>query len=160
MAEVKKRTVYCLTKKVSDENYDVYVRSTSIPLSRRLRILKCSCQQGFCGDNKLFARMREVGVENWTITALFQKTCTKDEIRRYEGRWVDILEADLNTFLPINESDHQKSTNAKHRRHRMRNVVEKKYFCEVCEKAFQEKWSLTQHENSLKHQYAYLNSLD
>ena len=104
--------------------------------------------------------MREVGINNWKISPLFEKTCGKDEIRKFEKKWVEILDADLNTNLPVNKSNEQKLKNVRTRRSRDRNLEEKKYFCEVCEKAFQSNWNLNQHKDSLTHQFTFLNSLD
>ena len=104
--------------------------------------------------------MIEVGPENWKITPLFEKTCGKDEIRKFQKKWVEVLDADLNTYLPINESDKQKKINICTSRIRERNVIEKKYFCGVCERAFQSNRDLTRHRDTLKHQFAFLNSLD
>ena len=74
--EVKKRTVYCLTKKTPDENYDVYVGSTSMSLSERLRCHKKDCLRIGNEGNKLYERMRQVGLKNWKIVPLLILECT------------------------------------------------------------------------------------
>ena len=66
--EVKKRTVYVLSKKITDETYDVYVGSTSKPMEERLST-HINCSLRACNEkNKLYVRMRQVGLENWKIT--------------------------------------------------------------------------------------------
>ena len=75
MTEVKKRTVYCITKKIPDEKYDVYVGLTSKKLSTRLSEHKSNCKRTFNKNSKINKRMRQVGVENWKIVPLFEKQC-------------------------------------------------------------------------------------
>ena len=157
--EVKKRTVYVLSQKTPDENYDMYVGSTSRTMLERLAEHKSeSKRRKNSARIKLYKRMTEVGLEEWKITPLFQNTCAKDEIRKFEKNWLEILDADLNTITPFSKY------NVKNREIasiiKKRNVDEKKYFCDVCEKAFQSNWHLNQHKDSLKHQYAYLDTID
>ena len=92
------------------------------------------------------------------MTALFEKQCGKDEIRKCENKWVEILDANLNTISPFLENNEK--NNERVVRTQKRNVDEKKYFCSFCEKAFQSNWHLNQHQDTLKHQFTYLNSLD
>ena len=151
--------MYILTKKVPDENDDVYIGSTTMSMKSGMSMHKYDCQnEKFYGTSKLYVRMRQVGLEKWGITPLFEKTCKKDEIRKLEKKWVEFLDADLNMISPFLDD------NVLERKRvaiiQKRNVNEKKYFCEFCEKAFQSNYLLTRHKDSLKHQYAYLNSLD
>ena len=156
--KVKKRTVYCLSKKIPDENYDVYVGSTCKPLSQRLSEHKADCKRRENNKNvKLYKRMTEVGLENWKIVPLFEKTYSIDEIRKAEKKWADILEADLNTNSQLSKNVRNRIRTAELYE---RNITEKKYYCDVCEKAFQGNWFLNQHRDSLKHQFTFLNSLD
>ena len=99
--EIRTRTVYCLTKRVPNENYNVYVGSTSTSLERRLGLHKSSAKQEKLGKPKVLRRMIKVGVENWKIVPLLTLDCTKDEIRSFERKWCELLEADLNTYSPF-----------------------------------------------------------
>ena len=156
MTEVKKRTVYVLSKKITDENYDVYVGSTTMSMTKRLYDHKYHCQQKFY-DSKLYVRMRQVGLDGWKISPLYEKTCTKDEIRKVEKKWIEILDADLNKNSPFSDDSRERE-----RQMRLQNryVDEKRFFCEVCEKAFQSGRKLSRHKDSLKYQFTSLNSLD
>ena len=64
MAEVKKRTVYVLSKKTPDENYDVYVGSTCKSMSQRLNEHKADSKRRRREGEKirLYERMMEVGL--------------------------------------------------------------------------------------------------
>ena len=97
------RTVYCLTKRVPDENYDVYVGSTSLSLAARLSLLKSNARQrrDETTPAKVYKRMNEVGLKNWKIVPLLTLECTKEEIRFFERKWCELLEADLNTNSPF-----------------------------------------------------------
>ena len=99
--EIRTRTVYFLTKRVPDENYDVYVGSTSLRLTERLQKQKSKAKHEKFGKSKVFKRMIEVGLENWMIVPLLTLDCTKEEIRSFERKWCELLEADLNTYSPF-----------------------------------------------------------
>ena len=156
--KVKKRTVYCLSKKIPDENYDVYVGSTSRPLSKRLSEHIHRCQQKFYRESKLHVRTQQVGVKEWKITPLFEKTCEKGEIQKFEKRWIEVLDSNLNTNTPILD-DNGKAIKTQEKSAK-KAVDEKRFFCNVCEKAFQSNWNLNRHQNTLSHQFTFLNSLD
>ena len=97
----KVRTVYCLTKKVPDENYDLYVGSTSMSLEKRLQSQRTNAKEEQYKGIKVFKRMNEVGLKNWKIVLLLTLECSRDEIRTFERKWCELLEADLNTTSPI-----------------------------------------------------------
>ena len=215
--EVKLRTVYCLSKKVPDGNYDVYVGSTSVSLEERQRrhIRRAKDQQ--YENTKLYKRMRDVGSDKWKIVPLFTTECTAEEIRKKERTWCEFLEADLNTFVPILKDGESRekaaayyAVNRKQRAahytanrdrileqqaayratnrdailekaaayratnrdayyaanrdaFRERNAVyrkSKKFLCELCNVSFCSKRDLKRHKDTLKHSYAYLESLD
>ena len=70
--EVKMWKVYCITKKVPDENYDMYVGSTDRSLISTLNIYKH--QSKHLPYTKLYKRMQEVGPSKWEINAfVFQR---------------------------------------------------------------------------------------
>ena len=155
--KVKKWTVYCIPKKIPDDNYDVYVGSTCKPLSKRFIEHKLRSKIKPDKDSRYLKRLAEVGSDNWVIKLLFVNTCSKKEIRQFEKKWIRILDADLNMISPILDDERYKHQMIKLRK---RNLEEKKYYCEVCEKPFQCNWSLNRHFDTLKHQFTYLNSLD
>ena len=200
--EVKLRTVYCLTKKTPDETYDVYVGRTSMSLEKRLSDHKSNAKQKRKENIKVYKRMNEVGVGNWKIVPLLTQECTRDEIRAFERKWFEVLEADLNSISPMTTAEEVKRRKAEYRennreevkqwsaeryrrnreelcrrsaehnvvnreeiskksaeRHR-RNRDSKKFFCEICDIACGSKGDLKHHNETLKHQYAVLNSLD
>ena len=155
--EVKRRTVYCITKKVSDDNYDMYVGWTCQTLSERFSQHKYQSKTHFCKDSRFYHRFRDVGPDNWNIKPLFVYTCSEDEMKQFEKKWIEILDADLNVKSPILDDKRKRDCTVKLYK---RNLAEKKYYCEVCEKGFQSKWELNQHKDSLKHQFTFFNSLD
>ena len=91
--EVKTYTVYCVAKKVPDENYDIYVGfSDNISIERDLRIFKCQSKHL---PTNFYKRMRKVGVKNWEITPLFRKECSYKEIIQYKEKYQKMLQPDL-----------------------------------------------------------------
>ena len=56
--ETRERIVCCITKKVPDENYDVYVGSTHTSLSTRLSKHKYESSERHAKNIKLYKRMR------------------------------------------------------------------------------------------------------
>ena len=65
-----KWTVYLLCNENSDLGRDVYVGSTStIPAKRLASHKRDSARIGNVG-NKLYTRMREIGLENWVMRPL------------------------------------------------------------------------------------------
>ena len=151
------RTVYCITKKVPDDNYDMYVGSTRTSLSGRLKIHRSHSSVQHAKNSKLYTRMREVGLDKWCIRPIFVHTCSENEIRQYEKKYCEILQPDLNTYSPVCE-DVKRSANKKKRF--SKNLEQKRFFCNTCQMCFLHKGNLNQHKDTLKHQYAYLNSLD
>ena len=166
--EIKTRTVYCLTKKVPDENYDVYIGSTSSKLEFRFSCHKSEAKTKRFPNRKLYNRMREVGLNNWKITPLQTMECTKDEIRTYERNWCDLLEANLNLrkpFLTDADGVADRMNKMEYNRQKIkeiyrRNLDSKRYYSEVCDASFGIKYNFEKHKDTLKHQYTFLNSLD
>ena len=107
---IKERTVYVLTRKnkADDDDTDIYVGSTSLPLGQRLQTHRSDAQRIGNENNRLYVRMNEIGLENWEILPLLARTCSKKEICEVEKNWVRILMADLNTNSPItNKKEYQ-----------------------------------------------------
>ena len=99
--DIKERTVYHISKIIPDDNYDVYVGSTSKPLRRRLSHHKCLATLSSNANNKFYKRMNEVGLDKWGIKPLLVLECDREEIRKFERRWIKTLKADLNTRSPL-----------------------------------------------------------
>ena len=157
MSDIKQRTVYLLkrTDKSYDDGKDLYVGSTSRSLKERLLEHRSRTRVSTC---KLHTRMQEVGIYNWEIITLSEYICNEEEIRGYEKSWIELLNSDLNKNLPIRENNEKNRERA--RKHYFKSLEEKRYHCDVCEKAFGCSENLKRHFNTLKHSYAYLNSLD
>ena len=108
--EIKKQTVYCITKKIKDENYDVYVGSTCLSLDERLRLHKVKAKANLSRNenNKFYKRMREAGLDAWEIKPLLVLLCDEKKIRRFERNWKETLEANLNTNSPLRTEEELK----------------------------------------------------
>ena len=199
--EIKERTVYVLTRKnkADDDDTDIYVGSTSLPLWKRSCCHKQRAKNfieiGCSKNNRLYVRMNEIGLENWEILPLLARTCSKKEICEVEKNWVRILMADLNTYSPItNKKEYQaacyennkdaikayyeknkdaiKEYKAKYRgnnkdaikeykaKYRKKNKEVKRYYCEICGVACKDNYNLKKQFDTLKHSYAWLDSLD
>ena len=134
--EIKTRTVYCLTKLIPDENYDVYVGSTSMSLEKRLSSQKSNAKQKRCVNIKIYQRMNEVGLNNWKIVPLLTLECTRDEICSFERKWCEVLEADLNMRLPIISVEEVREKWAAYYAANREEIKEKQaaYYAANCEK--------------------------
>ena len=116
---VKRRTVYCISKKVKDENYDVYVGSTSQSLAERLRKHKVKVRANLpeYANNKFYNRILSVGLDAWEIKPLLVLECDRNEIRKFERKWVELLEADLNTNSPFQTEDEYNEYKKEYKKH-------------------------------------------
>ena len=95
MNDIKPRTVYLLrrTDKEEDDGTDTYIGSTSKPLKYRLKDHRGNTKR--C-NSKLYVRMAEVGLENWTIEPLLTFSCDKKTIYDFEREWIKLIKPDLN----------------------------------------------------------------
>ena len=172
--EIKQRIVYVLTRKDKDDDddTDIYVGSTSKPLNGRLRCHKNDAQRLGNENNRLYKRMREVGLENWEILPLLSRMCDIKTICEVEKEWVRILKADLNTNSPVREEETREEYQAayyennketilqKQKKCRMNNKGVNRYYCELCNVAFMQNGDLKKHLDTLKHSNAYMNFID
>ena len=53
------------------------------------------------GNNRLYKRMNEIGLQNWKIIPLLTFSCTKKIIREFEKQYISLTGADLNMMSPI-----------------------------------------------------------
>ena len=156
MSGTKQRVVYLMrrTDKVSNGT-DVYIGSTSQPLRQRLR------EHRYCSkicDSKFYTRVRETGAKNWEIISLETvPLCDEEKILALEKEWIERLKPDLNKNFPVRKNNERSRESA--RRHRLRSLEEKRYYCRTCEKVFGGVYHLQKHIKTLKHQRACLNSL-
>ena len=155
--EIKPRVVYKLVRTDKPEDgTDVYVGSTSKTLKNRLKDHRHDA--GRC-NSKLYKRMFEMGIDNWKILPLLVHICDRKTIQEFERNWIELLSPDLNTYSPLDENPNVNNIEAS-KRHYRNSIENKTYYCNVCDKAFGKIYALKRHFNSLKHQYAYLNSVD
>ena len=184
--EIKNRTVYmlCRTDKPGDGTDIYYIGSSSHPLKERLRCHKKDAQRPRNENNRLYVRMLRIGLKNWKIILLVTFSCDQKTIFEFERDWIQILRADLNMIFPITDRKkykadyHQNNRDAilkrqagyrmanrdillkKDKEYRKNNVEAKKYHCIVCDISFGYKKDLNKHFDTLKHPYAYMNSVD
>ena len=158
--EIKPRIVYKLVRTDKPEDgTDVYVGSTSKSLKLRLQQHRKDSKR--C-KNKLYTRIKEVGVDNWGILPLLIHVCNQEEIREFERCWIALLSPDLNTYSPLdtnNKWDHIGLKELK-RKHYYDSIKSKRYYCDICDKAFGNITNLERHLKTLKHSYAYMDSVD
>ena len=157
MSKIKPRTVYLLKRTdKSDDGTDICVGSTSQTLTKRLIAHRVQAQ---VINNKLYTRMCKIGLYNWQIIPLLTFACDKKTIREFEKSWVEVLNTDLNTYSPLSDSYMKRYRQADRELYHS-NIQNKAYYCDICDKAFGYRFNLRKHFNTLKHQYAYLNSVD
>ena len=188
MSEIKERTVYLMQRsdKVFDGT-DVYVGSTSRSLRERLWSLRGAVTRTGNENNRLYKKMREVGLGNWKMIPLLSFTCDKKTILEFEKEWCNALNADLNTYSPVLTPDERKQYNADYREfnkekikkqkadyyeskkeaikqkqadNRELNRQEKKHHCELCGKSFWANWLLQKHLKTSRHFWKYICSVD
>ena len=188
MGENKLKTVYLLKRTDKpDDGTDIYVGSTSGTLRRRLREHKSLSKIKRGCNIKLYRKMCEVGLGSWEIVPLLSFMCDKKTICEFEKEWCNALNADLNMRFPFSGFDNKKEYLANYREsnketikqqiteyykvnketikqqrgnYRGLNKQNKVYHCDVCDKSIESNKDLKRHFDSLRHQYAYLNSVD
>ena len=155
--EIKPRVVYKLVRTGKPEDgTDVYVGSTSLSLKTRLSEHRSHAK---VGNSRLHTRMKGISVYSWKILPLVICVCDKKEIRTLERNWAELLKPDLNTFSPIDN----KVTDAKKeldKKRYLESIESKRYYCEICDKAFGYLGNLKKHLKSSKHFYTYIYSVD
>lgn len=87
--EEKLRTVYLLKRTDKpDDGIDIYIGSTSLPLSWRLKHHRYNAKnfinRNFNKNDRLYVKMREVGVYNWKVVPLLSFTCNIITIHEFE----------------------------------------------------------------------------
>ena len=174
MADIREGFVYVITRtnKTDDDYTDIYVGSTSRALNLRLSEHRCNVTRVGNENNKLYKKMRAVGIQSWEIIPLLSRTCDKKAILELEKKWCKIIGADLNTLSPIRTPDEKRQYDANYRElnrdvvsqymanYFKKNKESKRYHCNVCDLSFEHIGNLQRHLKTLKHGYAYLKSLD
>ena len=173
MSDIKIRKVYLLrrTDKPDDET-DIYVGSTSRTLRKRLWNHRSDALRTRNKNNKLYKKMREVGLDNWEMVPLLSFACDRKTILEFEKEWCNALNSDLNTNSPFPGFKNKKEYRANYRESNKETIKQQKaeyyklnkqnktHYCNVCEKFFGHNGDLKKHFESLKHLYAYMNSVD
>ena len=163
MTEIKERVVYVITRtsKADDDNTDIYVGSTSYSLKKRLCEHRSTARGAGNENNKLYERMREVGVDSWKITPLLSQLCDKKTIRELEREKCSELNADLNTLSPIRTPDEKRQYDAAYSAaYYEKNKQKKRYYCEVCDISFGYNRDLQKHLKTSRHFWKYIYSVD
>ena len=101
--------------------------------------------------------MCEVGVYNWKIVPLLTFACNWETIHEFELQWVKTTGANLNTFSPFGDDVEKRG---KLRQYYKKNKETKRYNCGLCNVSFRDNSHLKTYFDTLKHSYAWLNSLD
>ena len=113
--------------------------------------------------------MNEIGLENWEILPLLSRMCGIKTIREVEKNWIRILNADLNIRSPITD---QKEYKAVYYENNKNKILQKRveyyeynrgtnrFRCNICNITGRNNYDLKTHFGTLKHSYAWLNSLD
>ena len=168
---IKERTVYMLCRigKVEDDGTDVYIGSTSKPLCQRFSEHKQNAgnpsRLKYHGNSKLYRRIREVGVQRWKIVPLLSFACTRKTTCEFEKCWVKATGANLNTNSPITDRKeydvaYREANSEKIKENYKKNIMEKRYYCNICDIACGSNHDLKKHYNTLSHSYAWLNAVD
>ena len=157
--EIKNRTVYMLCR--TDGGNDIYIGSTSLPLPQRFALHKYNAgnpsRLKWYGGSKLYQKMREVGVHRCKIVPLITIPCDRATACEFEQVWIKALNADLNTVAAAGKDVVKRG---RQRRYRKNNKETRRYWCETCNVACKDNYQLKCHLDTLKHSYAWLNSLD
>ena len=157
--EIKKRTVYMLCR--TDGGTDIYIGSTSIPSGYRFSQHKYNAgnpsRLKWYGGSKLYKKMRGVGVHRWKIVPLLTFACDRDTIISFEQEWIKALNADLNTTAAAGKDVVKREHK---RRYHKNNKEMRRYWCGTCNVACKDNYNLKKHFDTLKHSYAWLDSVD
>ena len=98
--------------------------------------------------------MNEVGLNNWRISPLLSRVCDIKTIREEEKGWVRALKPGLNSYSPVTDKKEYMAAYYEN------NKGTRRFYCGVCEIACESKRGLKRHLDTLKHSYAYMNSVD
>ena len=80
-------TIYCIKNCITS---DIYVGSSTQPLSKRMEKHRASINCEKRGRGLLYQKMREHGVENFFITLIEKYPCNDiEELRAKEGEWIE-----------------------------------------------------------------------
>ena len=91
MTESSKRSysngrIYCIRNNVND---DIYVGSTTQPLSHRFQKHKCGLKNTSKNTCSIYRKMNEIGIENFYIELIEEYPCENiEQLRRKEGEWI------------------------------------------------------------------------
>ena len=101
--------------------------------------------------------MREVGVHRWSMVPLITLPCDQATICECEQVWIETVGSNLNTNSSVSKDAASREYDKQ--RHR-KNKETKRFYCGICDIAFMHNYNLKRHLDTLKHSYAYMNSVD
>jgi hypothetical protein len=94
--DYKNGKIYCIRNSINDE---VYVGSTTQPLSKRMVKHRCSAKT-MPNKMKITMHMEELGFENFYIELVEEFPCeNKEQLNRKEGEWIRKI-GTLNSKIP------------------------------------------------------------
>ena len=83
--DYKNGTIYKIINSITD---DVYVGSTTQPLSKRIALHRNNIK-GYKKDRALYSKMNELGVDNFYIELIEECPCdNKEQLRAKEGHFI------------------------------------------------------------------------
>ena len=150
--DIKLRSVYKVRRTDKpDDGTDIYIGSTSQPLRYRLgqHMYNALNRLDDCKNNKLCAKIREVGLSNWEILPLIQVKCDIKSIKVFELGFFNVLKPNLNSQVPIRTQEQIDN-------YYKINLQNRRYHCGICNKSYGDKQNLKKHLGSLKHKNTYL----
>ena len=111
-------------------------------------------------NNKLYKKMRDVGLDKWGMVPLLTLACDRKTILGFEKEWCQVLNTDLNTNLPIGiDIDKRRGTKRKYHEDN-KEVINKRVLCDICKTTFTRTNIYNHEKKSPKHQYALLDQVD
>ena len=136
--------------------------------------------RGYNENNRLYTRMNEIKLGDWEILPLLSRTCDIKTIRDVEKHWIRILSAGLNSYSPVTDqkeynaayyknnkekllqrnAEYRKNNKGKIKMYYGNNKETRRYYCGLCNVVCMQNSDLKKHLNTLKHTYAWLNSVD
>ena len=84
--DFKNGRIYCIRNMIDD---DIYVGSTCQPINKRMAKHRDSRKEEKNHNMKLYAKMRDIGVDNFYIELIEECPCDNlEQLRRREGHFI------------------------------------------------------------------------
>lgn len=135
---------------VDDEN-EFFIGSSRNNINQRLACTKyhatLTTANGYKFNGKLYRRMREIGVNNWAISALGEReVANREEQMKFDREFYDQLKPTLNEKLPAITEPERKIRNTRHRHARNARLTDG----EKAERAMKARDYYTNHKEAKK----------